>query len=316
VIVLANVRAPLAEVAERITHYVARGGGLLIAAGDHVDAFAYRGSMGSLLPAVVRSNAPSSPPLAVKKPTDVDSVLLPDLGRGLETGGTSKRLLLEPAGAPSQTLLSFSDGGALLVAGPHGQGTVALWTTTLDDDWSDLPLTPGFLPLLTGLVRGLAAVDALPPGPHLAGSVLSTRVPVGVSALYLVTPDGRRVDLDIGQRQRGAANQAARSDAQVQIRDTAVTGVYRAFAVLDGQREQELEQLSFVVVPDTRDSDLTLRAPKQRDAEHRATTSAAHARGFEGWLWLLFGVAAIAEGVLRILAKRREPQPGTPQAAL
>jgi hypothetical protein len=317
VMVLANVRAPAAEVAERITRYVARGGGLLIAAGDHVDAFAYRGSMGSLLPAVVRSNAPSSPPLALKKAGDVDSVLVPDLGRGLETGGTSKRLLLEPTSSPSQTLLSFSDGGALLVAGPHGQGTVALWTTTLDDDWSDLPLTPGFLPLLTGLVRGLAAVDALPPGPHLAGAVLSTRVPVGVSALYLVTPDGRRVDLDIGPRQRGNATQATRGDAQLQISDTAVSGVYRAFAVLDGQREHELEQLSFVVVPDTRDSDLSLRPPKQRDPEQRATTSAAHARGFEGWLWLLFGVAAIAEGALRILAKRREPQQaGAAQAAL
>lgn len=304
VVLLANVRAPGTEVAERIKHYVERGGGLLIAAGDHVDTFAYRGSMGSLLPAVVRSNAPSSPPLGLKKPTQPNAVLVPDGGRGLETGGTSKRLLTEPPTAPNETLLSFSDGGPLLVAGPHGQGTVALWTTTVDDDWSDLPLTPGFLPLLTGLVRGLAAVDALPPGPHLAGSVLTTRVPVGASALYLVTPDGRRVDLDLGPKQR-----EPRSDATVQIDDTAISGVYRAFAVLDGKREQELDQLSFVVVPDTRDSDLTLRPPKPSDPAQRTQTSAAHARGIEGWLWLLFGLAAIAEGALRLVAKKRQPQP-------
>lgn len=309
VVVLANVRAPLAEVAARLTRYVERGGGLLIAAGDHVDAFAYRGTMGSLLPAVVRSNAPSAPPLSVKKDGSADSMLAPDRGRGLETGGTSKRLLLEPPAAPSETLLSFSDGTPLLVSGRHGQGSVALWTTTLDDDWTDLPLTPGFLPLLTGLVRGLAAVDALPPGPHRAGSVLSTRVPVGASVLYLVTPDGRRVDLDIGTKDRDRdGNPKARSDAIVSIRDTAVSGAYRAFAILDGQREQELDQLSFVVVPDTRDSDLSLRLPHEADKKPGPQTSAAHARGVENWFWLIFGIAAIAEGGLRILARRRAAQ--------
>ncbi|HEX6239455.1 MAG TPA: BatA domain-containing protein, partial [Polyangiales bacterium] len=156
VLVLANVRAPSIEVAERIRLYVKRGGGLLIAAGDQVDAFAYRGSVGDLLPAVVRSSAPASPPLAIQKVASTESILLPEGGRGLETGGTTKRLLLEPPNQGATTLLQFADGGALLVAGPHGQGRVALWTTTLDDDWTDLPLTPGFLPLLTGLVRGLA----------------------------------------------------------------------------------------------------------------------------------------------------------------
>ncbi|HEX6241958.1 MAG TPA: hypothetical protein VFZ61_13710, partial [Polyangiales bacterium] len=164
----------------------------------------------------------------------------------------------------------------------------------------------GFLPLLTGLVRGLAAVDALPPGPHLAGSVLSTRVPVAVRALYLVTPDGRRVDLALP---KATAAAAPGNPPEVQIDDTSMPGVYRAFAVLEGQREQELEQLSFVVVPDTRDSDLTLRAPPPQDEAKRARTSAAHARGVEGWFWLLFGLAAVAEGALRVLAKRRPTQP-------
>jgi hypothetical protein len=308
VIVLANVRAPGAELAARIERYVARGGGLLIAAGDHVDAFAYRGSMGELLPAVVRSSAPADPPLAVDARSAAESRLLPDQARGLETGSTHKRLLLEPPVAPSQTLLAFQDGTPLLVAGTHGQGSVALLTTTLDDDWSDLPLTPGYLPLLTGLTRGLAAVDALPPGPHRAGSVLATRVPVGATALYLLTPDGRRVDLEIGAND--VAQAKARADHVIAIRDTALSGAYRVFAELDDRREQELEQLSFVVVPDIRDSDLGLRLPRPQDAARRQKTSAARARGIEGWFWLLFGLLAIAEGALRVVEARasaREP---------
>jgi hypothetical protein len=290
VVVLANVRAPSAEVASRLERYVARGGGLLIAAGEHVDAFAYRGTMGNLLPAVVRSSAPADPPLAVAKTPVADSILIPERGRGLETAGTNKRLLLEPPLAPALSLLTYGDATPLLVAGPHESGTVALLTTTLDDDWSDLPLTPGFLPLLSGLVRGLAAVDALPPGPHRAGSVLNTRVPLGASTLYLVTPDGRRVDLDT----QGTA---------ISIRDTAVTGAYRAFAVMDGQREQELEQLSFVVVPDLSDSDLSLRFPKP-EAGRSAQTGAVRARGIESWFWLVFGLLAVLEGALRVLDKR------------
>jgi hypothetical protein len=290
VVVLANVRAPGAEIAARLERFVARGGGLLIAAGEHVDAFAYRGTLGNLLPAVVRSSAPADPPLALAKEPPLESLLIPERGRGLETAGTSKRLLLEPPVAPNLGLLSYADGTPLLVAGPHESGTVALLTTTLDDDWSDLPLTPGFLPLLTGLVRGLAAFDALPPGPHRAGSVLQARVPIGASAPYLVTPDGRRVDLDP-------------KGAQLSIRDTAVTGSYRAFAVMDGQREQELEQLSFVVVPDLADSDLSLRLPRP-EATRAAHTGAVRARGIESWFWLLFGLFAALEGALRAFGRR------------
>jgi hypothetical protein len=120
---------------------------------------------------------------------------------------------------------------------------------------------------------------------------------LGATALYLVTPDGRRVDL------------IAR-DSIVSIDDTAVTGAYRAFAVLDGKREQELEQLSFVVVPDTTDSDITLRAPRP-EAARTAQVGAARARGIEGWFWLLFGAFAVAEGALRLLGKR----PTQPAAA-
>jgi hypothetical protein len=313
VVVLANVRAPGAELSARIERYVARGGGLLIAAGDHVDAFAYRGSMGELLPAVVRSSAPADPPLAVEVKRAVDSRLLPEQGRGLETGSTHKRLLLEPPVAPSETLLAFQDGTPLLVSGTHGQGSVALLTTTLDDDWSDLPLTPGYLPLLTGLTRGLCAVDALPRGPHRAGSVLSTRVPVGANALYLLTPDGRRVDLDIASAKDKAAR-APHADQTVAIRDTALSGPYRMFAELGDQREQELDQLSFVVVPDTRDSELSVRLPKPRDAAHEKTASAARARGIEGWFWLLFGLFAIAEGALRLVEGRGAPRAESPDS--
>ena len=286
VVVLANVRAPSEVEAERLTEHVARGGGLLIAAGENVDAFGYRGRMSKLLPALPRSNAQVSPALGIARSGDSSSELMPSGGAGLETARTTKRLLLETPQDGSRTLLALSDGTPLLVAGTYGRGRVALLATTLDDDWSDLPLTPGFLPLIHGLVRGLSAVDALPRGPHAAGTVLSARVPLGARALYLLTPDGRRVDLDV-------------TKPTVRIVDTAVPGVYRTLAALDAHSERELPQLSFTVVPDTRDSDLTVRRPKP-EKERPAQAGAGRPRGVESWFWLAFGVFVLGEGFVRL----------------
>jgi hypothetical protein len=274
---------------------VARGGGLLITAGEHVDAFAYRGRMSALMPATPRSSTPAQPALALRLEGLNASPLLPETGRGLETARTSKRLLVEPPTAPAEALLSFEDGTPLLVVGQHQTGRVALLTTTVDDDWSDLPLTPGFLPLIHGLVRGLAAVDALPRGPHAAGTILSARVPSGARSLYLVTPDGRRVDLDP-------------KPSQVRIDDTSVVGVYRAFGALDERGERELRQLSFTVVADTRDSDLEERRPPPT-SERPGQAGAARPRGIENWFWLLLGLMALLEGGLRLRGKQALAQP-------
>ncbi|MFT3922697.1 MAG: VWA domain-containing protein [Myxococcales bacterium] len=291
VVVLSNVLAPSDVVAERLDRHVARGGGLLITAGEHVDAFAYRGRMSTLLPAIPRSSAPADPPIAVDLQSVLASDLLPDAGRGLETARVNKRLLVEPPIAPSTTLLNFADGTPLLVAGRYQNGRIALMTTTVDDDWGDLPLTPGFLPLMHGLIRGLAAVDALPKGPHPAGTALTARVPTGARSLYVVTPDGRRLDLDAKRN-------------QVRIEDTSVPGIYRSFASFDERGEREIRQLSFTVVADTQDSELGERRPGPAQ-DQPGQAGAARPRGVENWFWLLLGLAAIAEGALRL---RRRPQ--------
>ncbi len=292
VVVLANVRAPDDATAERLRLHVARGGGLLITAGDHVDAFAYRGRMSELLPAIPRSSAPADPPLSITLSNDTSSELLPDMGRGLETARITKRLLVEPPSPPSSALLNYNDGTPLLIAGPHNNGRVALLTTTVDDDWGDLPLTPGFLPLMHGLVRGLSAVEALPRGPHAAGSVLTARVPTGARSLYLVTPDGRRIDVDPKR-------------SQVRIEDTAVVGVYRAFAAFDERGEREVRQLSFTTVADSRENDLTDRPLTASASVSKEGGGVARPRGIETWFWLVLGLAALLEGALRL---RRKPE--------
>jgi hypothetical protein len=117
-------------------------------------------------------------------------------------------------------------------------------------------------------------------------------VPLGARTLYYVTPDGRRVDLDTER-------------STVRIEDTAVVGVYRAFAALDEHSEREIKQLSFNVVADTRDSDLSISAPKAAE-QKLAKGGAGRPKGVESWFWLALGLTVIAEGILRLLATRKQ----------
>ena len=54
----------------------------------------------------------------------------------------------------------LTDGEALLTTDEKGRGRVALISTSLDRDLSDLAIRPGFVPLLRGLLRWLAGQSA------------------------------------------------------------------------------------------------------------------------------------------------------------
>lgn len=89
-------------------------------------------------------------------------LLGPMLGDGLANTAVYRYALLAPSSALSaQTVLRYSDGAPALVTAPHGRGVVAVLTTTLDRDWTDLPLQPAFLPLLHDLTLALAGERGL-----------------------------------------------------------------------------------------------------------------------------------------------------------
>ena len=52
-------------------------------------------------------------------------------------------------------LARFEDGSPALVESGAGAGRVLLYTSTLGMTWSDLPLTPAYLPLVQQMVRYL-----------------------------------------------------------------------------------------------------------------------------------------------------------------
>lgn len=292
VVVLANVRAPAEDVAPALRARVAAGMGLWITVGERVEARAYNDRLGELLPLLLRE------PLLVgtapgRAEARTDGLAPPNLAHPFLVGlqgdlgllGTRARriFLLEPDPTRgAEVAISFTSGAPALISRNYERGRVALLTTSIDRDWSDLPLRPGFVPLaarvLTRLDTSHAAAAA---GQILAGEPreLPADRPVTVH-----TPDGRTV---IVPPDHGRAV----------VRDTLTPGHYRVDR--DGA-----DEVTFAVQQDPAESDTTpvaVRAPQQ-DGD-LVLAAAQHPR----WrpLVVLAMLLLIAETLLRLRAPRR-----------
>lgn len=292
VLVLANVRAPAEDIAPALRARVAAGMGLWITVGERVEARAYNERLGPLLPLLLREPVllGTAPGRAEGR---TDGLAPPNLAHPFLLGlqgdlgllGTRARriFLLEPdATRDAEVALSFTSGAPALISRPYERGRVALLTTSIDRDWSDLPLRPGFVPLaariLTRLDTSHAAAAA---GQILAGEpreIPSDR-PVTVH-----TPDGREV---VVPPDRGRAV----------FTDTLTPGHYRV--TRDGP-----DELTFSVQQDPEESDTTpvTITPPVQDGD-LVLSAAQHPR----WrpLVLLAVLLLLAETILRARAHRR-----------
>jgi len=163
VVFMANVSNPM-PVAGSLVEFVRGGGGLVISLGSNVTADRYNDALGGLLPSALRK------PRALAGPGELGQALsLPDTSLPLfapfARGGRSafgqarvnRVFTLEPyeEGDGITTLLRLEGGIPLLVERRVGQGRVLLLTTTIDLDWTDLPLQAVFMPLVQRLTSYL-----------------------------------------------------------------------------------------------------------------------------------------------------------------
>jgi hypothetical protein len=295
VVVLANVAAPSEATAERLEQFVAAGGGLLIAPGDRFDARAYTGRLGALLPA--RPGAAMDAPIEGPSPID-GSDLLPPGATGLDAATTTRRIAIE---GDASVVLGFSDGTPALVMGEHGDGRTALLATTIDDDWTDFPYRPGFLPAMVSLLRRLLPRGSTGPGMPLPGEPVVLSAPAGAIRMRVLTPDGQAIEhTDL--------------DEPVSIRETHAPGPYRVEIASRDRPLRGEPRLAFVIAAPPEESDLTpgevpTSAGGGRAHERRTTVE----RPLAPWLFLLVGLFALTEAALRLraahLSRARVPAP-------
>lgn len=199
-VALCNVRALAPAQVAALERYVAAGGGLLLTVGDAVDAERYNAILGRLLPQPLRgvtsTDADRASNLGLGA-LDANHPLGASLaseagGAGLARVRVKRAMRLEPsARGERRVVLRYDDGSPALVEAAHGAGRVLLWTTTIDRDWTDLPIRPGFLPLMQQLVRYLGRAPLVGAGRDVVvGMQTEVTPPFGCSELRLLVAPG------------------------------------------------------------------------------------------------------------------------------
>jgi hypothetical protein len=314
-IFLANVNRPTPAVATALIHYVERGGGLFISVGDRVDTDAWNQSLKAILPQPLglKRSAAALPgarpegetvdlrPAERLAPIDRRHPLLsafPAHGDGLSSARFFQYMLLSPLpDAPGrQIVLRYESGAPALVEAAVGRGRVLLLTTTVDREWTDLPIRPGFLPLVQETARYLAGA---PSGEAAAA------IAVGQKREIALEPDDRRIEVvpPAGESRwltppRGGD---ARTRRALTFAETDEPGFYRVRAARGDGTISERPDAAFVVNLDPRESD-PARLPDARRPDRAgpaATAGAAPRRRLE--LWHALGAAVIALVLLESL---------------
>ena len=307
VVVLANVAALPPERVEVLAQWVRRGGGILVAPGDRVDPAAYDRTMLPLLPQSLRDPIDTawgatpqdrdSRALRLVKWEADHSIFAPFSTTAPELADAKfhKVVLLGPTTdtADRKVLARFTNGAAALVEGSIGAGRTILYTSTLDRDWNDLPIHPGFLPLVQQTVRHLARKHAqLSATDHLVGG-----------SVALPTPDLKKLQIQ-GPEGVSAIFEGDRiiNRASVRFTRTDHPGVYRVLGTDPSGVTHPRDDLAFVVNVDARGSDLTPAAPAALPASGRGggAPPADDKRRIELWHGLAAALLLLllAEGLL------------------
>ncbi|GBD33248.1 hypothetical protein HRbin33_02229 [bacterium HR33] len=209
-VVIANdVPFPEGVGGRRLGEFVRRGGGLLAILGRRSDPASWAGAE-SILPG--RPGMPvdrASDHGARLASLDYDHPVL-EIFRSPHSGDFSaarifryRALELLPEAA---VLASYDDGGVALAERRSGGGSVIVWTSALDNFWTDFPVHPVFLPFLHQAVRYLARYRP-PRVSYRVGSVADLRQyfaeDEGIEEVVVEGPSGNREVRNLAEGEYG-----------------------------------------------------------------------------------------------------------------
>lgn len=286
---LANVEAPSAEVAQRLSGFVDAGGALVISAGDHVDPATYNARFSAFLPARIEGVQETPAIDLARDSEDHDELAISSTSVGHVA--TTHRLI---TATTEHASLTYSDGVAALLHRDVGRGRVVMWTTSIDGDWTDLPYRPGFLALTAGLITALAPTAAttqvLEPG-HAVRLAIAD----GSVSAALIDPSGTRHALSLKAP-------VVTTTAQ----QTLLPGAYAVDVTDDNGATRQLPRAAFVIAPPLDESDLTPMTVAASDGPPAsiATTHTRTQRPFDGYLFATLLPLFLLEALLRVQRRR------------
>jgi len=166
VVVVNDTQFPPGAAGGALKRFVERGGGLLIVAGDHT-TWPAAGTSGSpeadLLPGklgapVDRTDSPSGAFGFLDYSHAVFEIFKAPRSGDFSAAHIYRYRALEPAQS-DRVLARYDDGAVAAAERKVGNGRVVVWTSTLDDSFTDIGVKPIFLPLVHQLTRYLARYE-------------------------------------------------------------------------------------------------------------------------------------------------------------
>jgi len=165
IVFLCNVETLPSEKIRELEKFVKEGGSVIVTLGNKVDADYYNNSFNTLLPHRLHTTRTfsSTSPLSEEQPLHLKAAepIHPVIRVLSETQMNTLSLVkfyrifyVDPTPQEnSKTMLSFSDDTPALIERQVERGKAVLLTSSIDRDWTDLPVKPFFLPLMQQLCR-------------------------------------------------------------------------------------------------------------------------------------------------------------------
>jgi hypothetical protein len=275
--------------------FVERGGGLLVVAGDRTswpqgEAALLPGTLGA---PVDRTGGRSGSLGFLDYSHPVFEVFKAPRSGDFSAAHVFRYRSLQTTPA-ERVLARFDDGAVAAAEKKFGAGRSIIWTSTLDDSWTDIGVKPIFLPLVHQLVRYLAQYEQ-PTSWFTVGQVLDlTQRAKSRADRIIVTPSGER----ISQSSMGEGNEGL-----LELTEQGIYEVRSAAATTTARPE------AIAVNLDAAESDLNAIDPRelvaavtghaspvdvQPEQTQEMTREEAEKRQSLWWYLLLAGVGLLA----------------------
>jgi hypothetical protein len=192
VVILNDTMFPPAGGAGVLKRFVERGGGLLVVTGDHTtwptaEVDLLPGKLGA---SVDRMSGRSGTLGYIDYSHPVFEVFKAPRSGDFSAAHFFEYRAIQP-GPADRVIARYDDGTVAAAERKLGDGRVIVWTSTLDDTWTDIAVKPVFLPLVHQLVRYLAHYEP-PTSWFTVGQVLDLKSRSRGDRI-IVTPSGQRL---------------------------------------------------------------------------------------------------------------------------
>ncbi len=179
---------------DAVTKYVEAGGALIIATGPHTKAESFNQAYARIAPATLRDavQLQRGESIAITDVKLAHPVFEIFRGGGRLAAARAFGYYRAEPRADANVLARFEDGSpALVESGSNTKGRVLFFASTLGTSWTDLPLTPLYLPLVQQMVRYLGARDM--PAWHRLGQTFTVAPEPQGGPPAVDTPTGARL---------------------------------------------------------------------------------------------------------------------------